>query len=116
MKSIFNFESIFIHKSPVDMRKSINGLSIIVAAEMGLDLKASALFIFCNKPRTHLKILYFDRSGFALWLKRLECGKFPWPRADEEAVISIEAKDLEFILDGVNIWSRFKEVSFENII
>ena len=116
MKSIFSFKSIFIHKAPVDMRKSINGLSVIVAAEMDLDLKSSALFVFCNKSRTHLKILYFDKSGFALWLKKLEGAKFPWPRADEESVISIAVKDLEFILDGVNIWSRFKEVSFENII
>lgn len=116
MKSIYGFESIFIHRAPVDMRKSINGLSVIVATEMKLDLKLSTLFIFSNKPRTHLKILYFDRSGFALWLKKLESAKFPWPRIDEAEVISIAAQDLEFILEGVNIWSRFKEVSFENII
>ena len=98
------------------MRKSINGLSVIVATEMKLDLKSSSLFIFCNKPRTHLKILYFDKSGFALWLKKLEGGKFPWPKIGEEEVIHIGAKDLEFILDGINIWTRFKEVHFENII
>ena len=117
MKSIYEFKSIFIHKAPVDMRKSINGLSVIVAAEMKLDLKASALFIFTNKPRTHLKILYFDKSGFALWLKRLESAKFPWPKLTEEAeVISINSQDLEFILSGINIWSRFKDVHFEKII
>ncbi|MBC7421477.1 MAG: IS66 family insertion sequence element accessory protein TnpB [Bdellovibrio sp.] len=55
----------------MDMRKSISGLSMIVASEMKLDLKANSLFIFTNKPRTHIKILYFDRSGFALWLKRI---------------------------------------------
>lgn len=117
MKSIHNFGSIFIHKDYVDMRKSINGLSFIVASEMKLNLKTNSLFIFTNKPRTHLKILYFDKSGFALWLKRLEQSKFPWPKNDAaEAVISITAEDLQFILDGVNIWSRFKEVYFENII
>jgi hypothetical protein len=117
MKAIYDFESIFIHRAPVDMRKSINGLSVIVSAEMCLDLKSSALFIFCNKPRTHLKILYFDRSGFALWLKKLEGARFPWPKQmDELEIISISAKDLEFILDGINIWTRFKEVHFENII
>ena len=100
----------------MDMRKSIPGLSVIVATEMNLDLKSSALFIFSNKPRTHIKILYFDKSGFALWLKKLEGAKFPWPKLEEDEVISIGAKDLEFILDGVNIWSRFKEVHFENII
>lgn len=99
------------------MRKSINGLSVIVATEMHLDIKSSSLFIFTNKPRTHLKILYFDKSGFALWFKRLEAAKFPWPKlSDETDVISISAQELEFILSGINIWSRFKEVHFENII
>lgn len=117
MKSLHEFKSIFIHRDPVDMRKSINGLSVIVVAEMNLDLKSSSLFIFTNKPRTHIKILYFDKSGFALWLKKLEAAKFPWPKlAAETNVISISVQDLEFILDGINIWSRFKEVYFENII
>lgn len=108
---------VFIHRDYVDMRKSINGLSVIVVAEMGLDLKSKSLFIFVNKPRTHIKILYFDKSGFALWLKKLEAAKFPWPSRDtEKNVMSINVQDLEFILDGVNIWSRFKEVHFEKII
>ena len=75
MRSIFDFNSLFIHREPVDMRKSINGLSVIVQEEMKLDLKSSSLFIFTNKRRTHMKILYFDKSGFALWLKRLEESK-----------------------------------------
>lgn len=116
MKSIFSFDSIFIHRDPVDMRKSINGLSLIVAAEMHLDLKLSALFIFSNKPRTHMKILYFDKSGFALWLKKLDSAKFPWPKKIEDEVISVSAKDLEFILDGINIWTRFRDVTFEQVI
>lgn len=67
--------------------------------------------------RAHIKIRYFDRSGFTLWLKRLESVKFPWPKPlDVEEVILVSANDLKFILDGVNIWSRFKPVHFENII
>lgn len=117
MKSIHDFGSIFIHRDYVDMRKSINGLSMIVASEMKLELKTNSLFIFTNKPRTHIKILYFDRSGFALWLKRLESAKFSWPKAlDVGEVILISSSDLEFILDGINIWTRFKPVHFENII
>lgn len=115
MKSIFEFKRIYIHRNPVDLRKNINGLSAIVAQEMKLDLKASALFIFCNKLRTHMKILYFDRSGFALWLKRLEDSKFPWPRNFEEEIISMEAKNLELLLDGINVWSRFNDVHFDHI-
>ena len=116
MKSIHEFERIFIHKGFVDMRKSINGLSVIVAEEMKLDLKSSSLFIFTNKRRTHMKILYFDKSGFAMWLKRLEGTKFSWPKKIEKEVIEVEAKDLELLLEGLNIWTRFKEVDFDHVI
>jgi transposase len=115
MKSIFDFDHIFIHRKPVDMRKSINGLSSIVVEEMKLDLRSKSLFIFCNKPRTHMKILYFDRSGFAIWFKRLEDSKFSWPKNFDEETISIEAKNLELLLEGINVWTRFNDVHFEHV-
>ena len=98
------------------MRKSINGLSVIVDQEMKLDLKKSALFIFCNKRRTHIKMLYFDRSGFALWLKRLEEAKFSWPRNLEDEVIEIAPSDLELLLEGINIWTRFEKIHFDHVV
>lgn len=116
MKSIDFFDKIFIHRAPVDMRKSINGLSIIVDQDMGQDLQGKNLFIFCNKRRTHLKMLYFDRSGFALWLKRLETSKFPWSKDLDKPVIEIGSDDLELLLDGVNVWTRFEKLSFERLI
>jgi transposase len=116
MRSIFDFDSLFIHRVPVDMRKSINGLSVIVQEEMKLDIKSSALFIFTNKKRTHMKILYFDKSGFALWLKRLEESKFSWPKNFEEDVVEINATDFELLLEGINIWTRFEKLHFEKVI
>lgn len=116
MKSLKFFDKIFIHRSPVDMRKSINGLSIIVDQNMGKDLQGKNLFIFCNKRRTHLKMLYFDKSGFALWLKRLETSKFPWSKDLDKSVIEMSADDLELLLDGVNVWTRFEKLSFERVI
>jgi transposase len=98
------------------MRKSINGLSCIVEQEMKLDLKSSALFIFCNKPRTHMKILYFDRSGFALWLKRLEGSRFSWPLKLDKETILIAAKDLALLLEGINVWTRFEDVHFAQVV
>lgn len=95
MRAVSSFENIYIHRRPVNMRKSINGLSVIVDQEMGLDLQSSSLFIFCNKRRTHLKILYFDKSGFALWLKRLEASKFPWAKGFDKEVIEMGSSDLE---------------------
>ena len=116
MKSISEFESIYIYRPVVDMRKSINGLSVIVDQEMKLDLRKASLFIFCNRRRTHIKMLYFDKSGFALWFKRLEEAKFPWPRLLEQDVIDLALSDLEMLLDGINIWTRFEKVYFEKII
>jgi transposase len=98
------------------MRKSINGLSAIVETEMKLDLKGASLFIFTNKPRTHMKILYFDRSGFALWLKRLEGSKFPWPKTSDTGTIAILAKDMALLLEGINVWTRFEDVHFERVV
>lgn len=116
MKSVDYFDKIFIHKEPVDMRKSINGLSVIVDQDMGKDLQSRSLFIFTNKRRTHLKMLYFDKSGFALWLKRLEESKFPWCKKLQDSVIEMNADDLELLLDGVNVWTRFEKLSFENVV
>lgn len=116
MKSISEFENLYIHRKPVDMRKSINGLAAIVQTEMGLELRASSAFIFCNKPRTHLKLIYFDRSGFALWLKRLEDSRFPWPTNSLEETVVIELNDLKMLLDGINVFSRFEEVHFNKVV
>lgn len=116
MKSIFDFDDLYLHRAPVDLRKNINGLSVLVKEEMGLDLKSKSLFVFCNQRRTHLKILYFDKSGFALWLKRLEGSKFSWPKDLEQMVVSIGADDMALLLDGVNVWTRFEEVHFEHVV
>lgn len=116
MKSISEFKGFYIHRAPVDMRKSINGLAAIVEADMNLSLRSSSLFIFCNSRRTHLKILYFDRSGFALWFKRLEDSKFPWPTLSGAETIAVSIDDLQLLLDGVNVWTRFEEVHFERFL
>ncbi|MFT6900235.1 MAG: transposase, partial [Colwellia sp.] len=67
---------VFIHTQFVDFRKSINGLVGIVEAELARDAYTGTLFVFCNKAKDKLKILYWDKTGFALWYKRLEKQKF----------------------------------------
>jgi transposase len=116
MRSLSKFQKIYIYKKFVDFRKSISGLSAIVAGDMGLDLRMSAVFIFGNQRRTHIKILYFDKSGFALWLKKLEDAKFSWPKSLQRDVIEISFEDIELLLEGVNIWTRFESVYFEEIL
>ncbi len=67
---------IYLRLGRTDFRKSVNGLSMLVEAEMKLDPLSGNLFVFCNKGKSKLKILYWDRNGFCLWYKRLEEDKF----------------------------------------
>lgn len=104
MKAISSFTHVFLHREPVDFRKSINGLGAIVQEEMQLDSFSSALFIFCCVRRKRIKILYWDRTGFALWYKKLEEDLFPWPKDFEDKTIEVTSRELQWVLDGINIW------------
>ena len=97
------FEKVYLATTPCDMRKSINGLSIMVKHEFNLDPFSSALFVFCNKSRNKLKLLFWQRNGFWLCYRRLEKGKFSWPADKNSGVITIETRELNWLLDGLCI-------------
>jgi transposase len=73
-------DSIHVYHDPVDMRKSIDGLAAIVELELERSPFAPALFVFCNRQRDKVKLLYWERNGFVLWYKRLEKQRFKWPK------------------------------------
>ena len=85
-----------------DMRKSINGLSIIVESQFALDPFSGHLFVFCNRRKNNIKILYWDRNGFCLWQKRLEKERFRWPDKTEE-IMEIEERELMWLIEGLDI-------------
>lgn len=91
---------IYLHREPVDFRKAINGLAVIVSEEMELAPYEPALFVFCNKNRSQLKVLYWDETGFALWQKRLEKDKFKWPRKLSDEVLKINHEQWQWLLRG----------------
>ena len=102
----------------VDMRKSINGLSILVEQALGLDLFTEKLFVFCNRKRDKVKILYWERSGFVLWYKRLEKDRFPWPDERADAVVTMTGRELNWLLDGIDLF-RLKphaSLSYESVL
>lgn len=99
--------SVFLAVGSTDMRKSINGLSIIVQEYFDLDVFSGALFAFCNKRRKLVKILYWDSNGFCLWMKRLERGNFKWPRTEED-VMKISRKELSWLLSGLELKQQVK--------
>ena len=94
---------VYLHREPVDFRKAINGLSVIVSESMEHSPFSSALFVFCNKSRTQLKVLYWDQTGFALWQKRLEKAKFKWPRKLNEQTIQVTHEEWSWLLRGFDI-------------
>src|ERR1700761_7072126 len=104
MKSPSEFKGVFLHREPVDMRKAINGLSAIVFSSGMGELMGPYLFVFCGKKRDGIKVLYFDKSGFALWQKRLEKSKFPWPKKRLESTVAITPEQFEWLLDGYDVW------------
>jgi len=95
---------VFLCREPVDFRKSINGLSVLVEESLGLDLFAPQLYVFCNRKRDKVKILYWERSGFVLWYKRLEKERFPWPDAQAAEVVSMTGRELNWLLDGIDLF------------
>lgn len=104
MLKLESFRGIYLHRERVDFRKSIDGLAAIVEQEMKLDVFGPHLFLFCNRTKTRLKVLYWDATGFAMWYKRLEKNRFIWPRKHDEDVISIDAQQLDWLLCGYDIW------------
>jgi len=105
MKALKSFPEVYLHRDPVDFRKSINGLGAIVETELGLNLFELALFVFCCKRRKKIKILYWDETGFALWYKKLEADLFPWPKDFKEEVVKIDAKKLQWLIEGIDFWN-----------
>lgn len=94
---------VYLHRDPVDFRKAVNGLAAIVEQSMGLDPFSRALYIFINRRRDRVKILFWENNGFCLYYKRLEQHKFHWPRHLEGDIITLTGQQLNWLLDGYNI-------------
>ncbi len=103
MKMFVDVPSIYLHREPVDFRKAINGLALIVEQDMGHSPFSEALFIFCNKAGDKVKVLYWDKTGFCLWYKRLEKARFKWPTSSSDPVIALTESQWRLLLKGFNI-------------
>jgi len=110
-----SFKGIFLHREFVDFRKSINGLASLVQDEMELNPFEKFLFVFTNKRKNKIKLLYWDRTGFALWYKRLEKGQFKWPSKIPQDVFEIDDQKMSWLLNGVDILkiSPHEEIFYE---
>jgi transposase len=97
----------YLYRQPTDMRKCHNGLCGIIINELNINPVCGDVFIFINRPRTHIKLLFWDRTGFVIYYKRLESGTFELPKNNSEKLI-IAQDDLMMILEGISLESAKK--------
>lgn len=95
-------DHIYLACGYTDMRKSIDGLSCIVQQNFRLDPFSNSLYLFCGHKCDRLKALYWEGDGFVLLYKRLENGRFQWPRTEEEVRL-ISSQEFRWLLEGLTI-------------
>ena len=93
---------IYICLEPVDFRKGIRTLSILVERVLSVPSMTGQLFVFRNRHRDKVKILYWERNGFCLWQKQLEQDRFHWP-GPKSGHLLVTGEQLNWLLDGLNI-------------
>jgi transposase len=93
---------VYLAARPADMRKSFDGLAALVSGSLALDPLSGHLFVFINKRRDRIKILYWDRDGLAVWAKRLERGTFRLPAAGADRV-EMTTAELAALLAGIDL-------------
>ena len=110
---------IFLYTKPTDMRKSFDGLCGLTEQQIHQDPLSGHLFVFRNRNRDKLKILYWDEDGLAIWYKRLEKGTFQFPtdgkpKDEVESGIKISSSDLSLLLGGIDLRSVRKRKRFDH--
>ena len=95
--------AVYLCRDIVDFRKGINGLAVLVEDAMQRDPFSEQLFVFCNRKRDKIKILYWHNNGFWLFYRRLEKQRFWWPADGEQASIEITSRELSWLLEGLDV-------------
>jgi len=95
-------QKIYIITGRTDMRKSFDGLMAIIRDTYKLDPFANAVYLFCGKKSSTIKALHFDKDGFVLLVKRLDSGRYKWPRNSEEARL-LTRQQFRWLMEGLSI-------------
>ena len=104
---------IFMAVEPADMRRSFDGLAMMVREKIEENPLSGHLFVFRNRRGDRVKILFWDRSGFCIWYKRLEKGVFHFPVPEDMAGrVEIEAAELAIILEGIDLTGARRRARF----
>ena len=117
MLSLSSALRIFLAVEPADMRKGFDGLSQLVRERIAQHPLSGHLFVFRNRRRERIKILYWDRDGLAIWYKRLETGSFQLPVINRDAVsIEMSSTQLTLILSGIDLRSARQRKRYQRPI
>src|SRR5262245_31166600 len=104
---------VFLYTRPTDLRKGFDGLSGLVQECFRQDLLTGHLFLFLNRRRDRIKILYFDRDGLVIWYKRLEAGSFEMPSTNQSDGVELQPAQLAMILSGIDLRSARQRKRYE---
>ena len=104
---------VFLCTRPTDLRKGFDGLSGLVQECFSQDLLTGHLFLFLNRRRDRIKILYFDRDGLAIWYKRLEAGSYQLPQAVTQDGVELQPAHLAMLLSGIDLTSARQRKRFQ---
>ena len=97
---------VYLARGSTDLRKSIDGLAAIVSLTFERNVCDGSLFVFCNRRRDKLKILFWDHNGFWLYYRRLERGTFRWPGVGDGPAMAVSRRQLQWLLDGLALEQR----------
>jgi len=108
---------VYLCVAPVDFRKSITGLSLLVEQSLGLNPFDVTLYVFINRRRDKIKILLWEKNGFVLWYKRLEKQRFKWPAGVDTPTLTLNGEQLNWLLDGFDLWRNqpHQSLSFSSV-
>lgn len=117
MFSIDSHTRVYIASEPIDFRKQIDGIALIVQDVLQLDPFSAHLFVFKNRRADKLKLLYWHHNGYVLLYKRLERGTFVWPAHDSDSPLYLSVRELHALLDGSDISKlpRVEKLHFQRV-
>jgi len=107
---------IFLYRLPTDMRKSFNGLVALTESALKQDPLSGSLFVFVNRRRDRIKILYWGQTGFCIWYQQLQRGSYQLPDQDsraEQETLEVTRSQLTLILDGIDLSSARQRMRFQ---
>lgn len=111
----FSTNRYFLYRKATDMRKGFNGLSGIVCNELAMNPLSGDIFIFLNRKRDRVKVLFWEGDGFSIYYKRLESGTYELPPSDTKSMI-LSSEDLQLLLSGIQLSSVKKRKRFRKSI